>query len=1081
MYSKALEGNDPNFTEVLAYSARDAFKCVGAYTFLLDKNKGLVYIQDVKVGDIIWSGWGWRKVTNWIHDGVKRGVTFCLQNGVSLTVSPIHRIWVKNNVFGPHWKRASELDLVNDLVMFQQSSDEGSAIWLPVTSLVETKADFYDLTVETDHSYWSNGIISHNTLSASLIELLCLFHLRRSVCHLAAVEHQARKCVDYLAKYLRRPLLCDYVVSKNKRTIEIAWYENSDGDIKSPVEFAAFAGDKTPYQEKKYYVQILVATLSGVNSPHVPFLTLDELDLAPPGPVEEAKMIPAPGEERGELPITFMTSSRKFAFGNVQNEIDRAAESGLNILHWNLIDVTKPCPASRHLPEEPKIPIYVSENDLDAVTKEEYDNFLPEKRIRFTEYEGYAGCIKNCKLFSVCQGRLATKQLSNSKLLKPIDHVQATFRRVSVDTAKAQLMCFGAGTQILMSDGTCKNIEDIAVGDTVITHTGSAQKVTEVFQRLYNGVVCSVSHPSWKGFGDTIVTEEHPYFLNGNAFVPIRDARSSTTNRQKRRIGDYLSLPKGHFEYVNCIKFSEIVQVAKSNQCRSIPDEFLLDEKFGWILGYYLAEGHLSKRRHSIDGREYTTAITFSSHQKESAYHELVREFAKKLQLTTSELKVKQSKHGYTQDIYNSNLGELFEALCGRRCDKKKLHHTLMQGPLEFLRAILNGFWSGDGTKRQNNYKELTTTSFSLACQLFTIASKLGYCPRLKKKPAIIGKKQAYLVWYTDPDYVYAQKRTKFRCNENYNLYRLDSVITQHFNGVVYNIEVEKDHSYIANGVAVHNCWKPSSEGMIYSRFDPEIHLVTAAQMYEILTGEPIKSLTKSELIDVFKQRECNFYAGMDFGYTHAFAVVQGVKDGQRMFIFDALEVPELEIGQMLDLCEQRVRPYNPAIYADTAYPAYIKTFSKHKYRMKEWQKKPGSVQGGIEIVRYKLRPTGSSIPHLYFLKDDEGCELLTKRMRQYRWKLDSAGNPTDVPDETDDDLNDAIRYLVMNVFAPNGNLVIPKNEPQKLERSSLPQYHQKNWVSQVISEHTGGPTSEKPADSGKAKGRKGSFFWDVS
>ena len=63
------------------------------------------------------------------------------------------------------------------------------------------------------------------TLSAAIIEILCLFHLRRSVAHLAAVETQARKCQSYCEKFLNRPILRDYLISKNKRTLEVAWYE----------------------------------------------------------------------------------------------------------------------------------------------------------------------------------------------------------------------------------------------------------------------------------------------------------------------------------------------------------------------------------------------------------------------------------------------------------------------------------------------------------------------------------------------------------------------------------------------------------------------------------------------------------------------------------------------------------------------------------------------------------------------------------------------------------------------------------------------------------------------------------------
>lgn len=46
--------------------------------------------------------------------------------------------------------------------------------------------------------------------------------------------------------------------------------------------------------------------------------------------------------------------------------------------------------------------------------------------------------------------------------------------------------CFEAGTPVLMSDGTLKNIEDIRIGEEVVNRYGNAEKVTDIMQRPYN-------------------------------------------------------------------------------------------------------------------------------------------------------------------------------------------------------------------------------------------------------------------------------------------------------------------------------------------------------------------------------------------------------------------------------------------------------------------------------------------------------------------------------------------------------------------------------------------------------------------
>jgi hypothetical protein len=107
-----------------------------------------------------------------------------------------------------------------------------------------------------------------------------------------------------------------------------------------------------------------------------------------------------------------------------------------------------------------------------------------------------------------------------------------------------------------------------------------------------------------------------------------------------------------------------------------------------------------------------------------------------------------------------------------------------------------------------------------------------------------------------------------------------------------------------------------------------------------------------------------------------------------------------------------------------------------------------------------KISPTVGQ-PELYLLKDDEGCELLYKRMAAYHWKIDSAGNPTDTPDDEDDDLLDAQRYLIMNVFSVRNKIVAANMENIKDDLNSLHpaaagQYTEKNWMSKLISEATG-------------------------
>jgi hypothetical protein len=283
---------------------------------------------------------------------------------------------------------------------------------------------------------------AYKTVACSVLEILSLLHLGRNVAHAAAIESQASVCAEYVAAYFKRPYLREFIVSKNKRMIQVARYIGPDGSVINQSAWDALPEiEKHKYAPKSNWLKVLVCTMGGMNSTHAPLMVLDELDLAPPKPLEESKAIPCKGEN-GELPITFMTSSRKFSFGEVQKALDNSQKTGLVVRHWNVIDVTERCKPERHLPNEPRIPIYYNETTLNSCTKEEWELLSPEEKNQWTEQEGYTGCLRNCSLFAICRGRLATKQKSDSKLLISIPEVRSKVSGASPEFVKAQLMCW---------------------------------------------------------------------------------------------------------------------------------------------------------------------------------------------------------------------------------------------------------------------------------------------------------------------------------------------------------------------------------------------------------------------------------------------------------------------------------------------------------------------------------------------------------------------------------------------------------------------------------------------------------------
>lgn len=197
-------------------------------------------------------------------------------------------------------------------------------------------------------------------------------------------------------------------------------------------------------------------------------------------------------------------------------------------------------------------------------------------------------------------------------------------------------------------------------------------------------------------------------------------------------------------------------------------------------------------------------------------------------------------------------------------------------------------------------------------------------------------------------------------------------------------------------------CWKPGNEASIYKHFSRKKHMLTVAEMWKTITAQDApKHATKQDLIGMLKSRNVKWAVGMDWGFTHVFAICLFAIDGQRAFLIEAYEIPHLELNQKVEYCDKRIKPYKPVVWPDPAYPSDIETFRKKGYLMKTHTK---DVLGGINVVRNKL-DSPSHEPELFMLKDDPAGELMCKRIESYRWKLDAQGRPTDEPDDFEDDL----------------------------------------------------------------------------
>lgn len=121
IYELFKTGQTKTVPQVVMISSRDSYKCQAKGSKLLDKN-GLVNIEDVKIGDTVWSGKNWQKVTDWVDDGHKNGIEITTNKGHQFTGSPIHRYWSLRGG-NEQWIESKDLNPNTDLICINTDVD----------------------------------------------------------------------------------------------------------------------------------------------------------------------------------------------------------------------------------------------------------------------------------------------------------------------------------------------------------------------------------------------------------------------------------------------------------------------------------------------------------------------------------------------------------------------------------------------------------------------------------------------------------------------------------------------------------------------------------------------------------------------------------------------------------------------------------------------------------------------------------------------------------------------------------------------------------------------------------------------
>ena len=434
--------------------------------------------------------------------------------------------------------------------------------------------------------------------------------------------------------------------------------------------------------------------------------------------------------------------------------------------------------------------------------------------------------------------------------------------------------CFTGDTLVLTNAGY-KRIDEIEIGDTVLTHTNQYKKVTNVFNQGVKDIV------SLKGmaFHNIKTTENHKFLTRERYRTWNNERRSYDRLFHEPQWVEVKDLTKDHYLGLSINQKSELpVWDGYSNSWNTgygdrtydtnLITPLLENNNFWWLMGRYVADGWTRSQ-----GGIIIAVPDVKLEELESKVDGL--------------FKYNISKEGSVNKVHISVKElELFVKQFGYYAHGKKVSSEVLSLPVELLKSFIEGYFSGDGSYIESK-KLYKCTSVSEE-----LIYGIGQCvAKVYRRPYSIYKDIRPETHFIEGRVV-NQRDTysltfKLETGKQDQAFYEDGHIWFPFNGLefngqetVYDIEVEDDHSFTVFNTIVHNCQDISVAGKqkgldmnsgTRSGLLWECQKVIAAKKPKYLLMENVKNL-------VGKKHKHNFDKWLEwleeFGYTNYWQVL---------------------------------------------------------------------------------------------------------------------------------------------------------------------------------------------------------------
>ncbi|HVH62545.1 MAG TPA: nucleotide sugar dehydrogenase [Candidatus Dormibacteraeota bacterium] len=361
-----------------------------------------------------------------------------------------------------------------------------------------------------------------------------------------------------------------------------------------------------------------------------------------------------------------------------------------------------------------------------------------------------------------------------------------------------------------------------------------------------------------------------------------------------------------------------VLKTTRNGTCVPIKIEATAD--FWRLVGLYIAEGHVNS-----DGLRQRIQRSFNHHGEDDLVEE-VRGFWERHGVKAD------VRHGLTSThvtVSSRILAGFWRGVLrlGRNCNDARLPDQIWDQPVEHKRALLSGYWMGDGSwsyvrRGPSVILECGTTSRDLADGLVRLLGQIGVVASVRVGRTAKSTRDTYWIRCSGADQVEKlldlvperdreaiqssirrQKKriapTGYRRDGDGTAWvRVVDIKRRPFSGAVYSLEVPGAHTFVTTaGLVTHNCFPKDVAALaaLAQRFDYHPEMLHA-----------VMDINRDQrMLVIDKLRDC-----LD--------TLNGRTIGLLGLAFkpntdDLREAPSLDIAKVLLAAGSRVRAYDPA------------------------------------------------------------------------------------------------------------------------------------------------------------------------